>query len=211
MEITKFEHACLTVEKEGKTIVIDPGDFTTDFIMPADVVAIIITHEHGDHHSDKHIAAIAEANPEVLIIGPEDATKKLKNYKTHTVANGEYLELEGFNIDFYGGKHKVIHPKMPKAQNIGVLIDNQLYYPGDSFSVPNKSVDILALPVSAPWLKLSEAIDFMQTIGANLTFPTHDALLSEAGKSVTDKIVGEFAKAAGTIYRRIDNESITLE
>jgi len=91
------------------------------------------------------------------------------------------------------------------------LIDERVYFPGDSFTVPEKSVDVLALPVAAPWLKISETIEFMKTIGARLTFPTHDAILSTAGKSVVDSIVGSFANAAGTNYQRINGETIEIE
>lgn len=211
MEVTKFEHACLAVEKDGKTIVIDPGDFTTDFSAPSDVVAIIITHEHSDHYSLQHIDEILKTSPNAIIIGPQDVTTKLGAYNTHTVNNGDGFALEGFDLDFYGGKHKVIHPKLPKIQNIGVLIEDRLYYPGDSFTVPDKSVDILALPISAPWMKLSEAIDFMQTIGARFTFPTHDAILSATGQEVADRLIGSFAKAAGTTYQRIDGDTLAVE
>ncbi len=33
---------------------------------------------------------------------------------------------------------------------------------------------ILALPLAAPWLKLSEAIDYAKEVRANICFPVHD-------------------------------------
>lgn len=211
MELTKYEHACFTIEKDGKVIVVDPGLFTTDFVVPENVVAIIITHEHDDHLDMDHISAIIATNPRAVIIGPQDVTTKLNKFETRTVHGGDGFALEGFDLDFYGEDHAVIHKSMPVAQNVGVLIEDRLYYPGDSFTMPEKSVDTLALPVAAPWLKIAEVIEFMQSVGARFAFPTHDAILSAQGKSLADNMIGAFAEAAGTEYRRIDGETIKIE
>ena len=211
MELTKYEHACFTVEKDGKVIVVDPGGFTSDFMMPEHVVAIIITHEHGDHLDMDLISEIVEQNSHVVIIGPEEVTAKLSKFETRTVHGGDGFAIEGFDLDFYGDDHARIHKDIPIVQNVGVLIEDRLYYPGDSFTMPEKSVDTLALPVAAPWMKVEEAIEFMKAVGARFTFPTHDAVLSPIGKQITDSVVGRFAEAAGTEYRRIDGETIEIE
>ena len=211
MKLTKYEHACFAVEKDGKTIIIDPGTFTSDLVIPNSVVAVIVTHDHGDHFNSDLLKAIIDKNPTAMIIGPSEVTAKLATFETKTVHGGDSFAVEGIDLDFYGGEHALIHPHIPLAENIGVLIDERVYFPGDSFTVPEKSVDVLALPVAAPWLKISETIEFMKTIGARLTFPTHDAILSTAGKSVVDSIVGSFANAAGTNYQRINGETIEIE
>jgi len=211
MKLTKYEHACFVVEKDDKAIVVDPGAFTSDLIIPGDVVAVIVTHEHADHLDTDTLKAIVDKNPHTVIIGPSDVTEKLDDFKTITVHGRDDIIIEGINLDFYGNEHAVIHPDMPLAENVGVLIDELVYFPGDSFTIPTKPVDVLALPVAAPWLKISEAIEFMKTIGAQLTFPTHDAILSTSGKSVADSMIGMFADAAGTEYRRIDGETIAIE
>jgi L-ascorbate metabolism protein UlaG (beta-lactamase superfamily) len=212
MELTKFEHACFTVEKDGKVIVVDPGRYTTDFIVPENpVVAIIITHEHGDHLDTDIIQEIVDANHSVVIIGPEEVTAKLSKFETRTVHGGDSFAQDGFDLDFYGDDHAQIHKNIPLAQNVGILIEDRLYYPGDSFTMPEKSVDTLALPVAAPWLKISESIEFMKAVGARFTFPTHDAVLSVQGKAIVDGLFERFAEAAGTEYRRIDGETIEIE
>jgi len=211
MELTKYEHACFTVEKDGKVIVVDPGGFTTDFMVPEHVVAVVITHEHGDHLDTDFLSEIVSKNPGTVIIGPEEVTTKLGKFETRTVHGGDSFALEGFDLDFYGDRHATIHKDIPVVQNVGVLIEDRLYYPGDSFTMPEKSVDTLALPVAAPWMKAEEAIEFMKAVGARFTFPTHDAILSSAGKQIIDNLLGRFAEAAGTEYRRIDGETIEIE
>jgi len=211
MELAKYEHACFTVEKDGKTLIVDPGSFTSDLSISDTVVGVIVTHNHGDHFNIDHLADIVAKNPTALIIGSQDVTSQLGGYNTRTVHGGDSFALEGFDLDFYGDAHAIIHPDMPTAQNVGVLIEDRLYYPGDSFTMPEKSVDTLALPVAAPWLKIEESIEFMKAVGARFTFPTHDAILSSAGKNIADNMVSSFAEAAGTIYKRINGETIEIE
>lgn len=210
MELTKYEHACFAVEKDGKSIIVDPGSFTTDLSIAKNVVAVIITHAHGDHFNEEQLAEIIAKNPNALIIGPQEVTSKLGSYEARTAHAGDSFTVEGFDLDFYGGKHAVIHSSIPLMQNVGVLIDDRIYYPGDSFAMPEKSVDTLALPVAAPWLKIGDSIEFMKSVGARFTFPTHDAILSIAGKQVADTVVSSFAEVADTEYRRIDGETIEL-
>ncbi|MDB5179735.1 MAG: putative Zn-dependent hydrolase [Candidatus Saccharibacteria bacterium] len=211
MELTKYEHACFTVEKDGKSIIVDPGSFTTDLTIPNNVVAIVVTHDHGDHFNEELLAEIIAKNGAALVIGPQAVTSQLSGYETRTVHGGDSFAIEGFDLDFYGDNHAVIHPSIPVVQNVGVLIEDRLYYPGDSFTIPEKSVDTLALPVAAPWLKIAETIEFMKSVGARFTFPTHDAILSTAGKYIVDNIVSGFAEAVGTEYKRIDGETIEIE
>jgi L-ascorbate metabolism protein UlaG (beta-lactamase superfamily) len=211
MKLTNYEHACFTIEKDGKILVVDPGTMTTDFVVPENVVAIIVTHAHADHLDEDLISEIIQKNPTAVIIGTEEVTSKLSKFETRTVHGGDRFAIEGFDLDFYGDDHARIHRDVPKGQNVGVLIEDRVYFPGDSFTMPGKSVDILALPIAGPWLKNEEAIDFMKAVGARFTFPTHDAVLSASGKAVADSTIGEFAEAAGTEYRRIDGESIEIE
>lgn len=211
MELTKYEHACFTITKDGKSLIVDPGLFTTDLTITGDIVAIIMTHVHSDHFNEELLADIVAKNGAALIIGPQAVTSQLSGYETRTVHGGDSFAYEGFDLDFYGDEHAVIHPDIPIAQNVGVLIEDRVYYPGDSFTMPEKLVDTLALPVAAPWLKVADTIEFMKSVGARFAFPTHDAILSTAGKQIVDNIVSSFADAAGTEYRRIDGETIEVE
>ena len=63
-----------------------------------------------------------------------------------------------------------------------MLIDAALYYPGDSYAVPEGvDVRVLAAPVGAPWLKIGEAMDFVLAVAPREAFGTHDSTLSSAG------------------------------
>lgn len=211
MKLTKYEHACFTVEKDDKLLVVDPGGWTTDLGAPENVVAIVVTHEHPDHFDVNALGAIIGHNPDAVIYAHEDIVRQLGDTLPNcAVVAGEGIEAGPFRLEFYGGEHAVIHTDMPVAANLGVMVNASLYYPGDSFALPERSVDTLALPVSAPWMKASEAFDFLMVVKPRLAFPTHDAILSDTGKSLADRMMPIFAEKAGATYQRL-TETIEID
>lgn len=210
MNLTKYEHACFTVEKDGQLLVIDPGGLSTDFIAPEHVAAVVVTHEHFDHLDHDQLAAIFDKNPGVVIIGHEAVISKLEALPGQAVAPGDKLQAGAFTLEFFGGKHATIHESIPPVANLGVLVNDLLYYPGDSFTLPGRPVDTLALPTSAPWMKIGEAMDFLSLVKPRLAFPTHDAILSDAGKEVADSHLSLAAKRHGIEYERLGNEPLEI-
>jgi len=210
MLLTKYEHACFTVEENGQILVVDPGNFTTDFKVTDNIVGIVITHEHADHFDPNILAAIYDKNPDSVLLSLVSVVEKMPDHKSQAVSASDKVTIGPFNLEFFGGTHAQIHPGIPLIDNVGVLINEKLYHPGDSFALPDKPVDVLALPVSAPWLKISEAIDFLTAVKPRLTFPTHDAILSKFGKEIADRLVPSFAQALRTEYRRLDDSAIEI-
>lgn len=205
MKITKYEHACFTVEHEGKLLIVDPGAFTTSLTAPENVVAVVVTHEHSDHFDVAALGAIIAHNPDAIIVAHSDITRQFGDATLpyHSVAAGDVYDVASFHLEFFGGTHATIHPAMPAVSNLGVMINDKVFYPGDSFVLPNKPVDTLALPVAAPWLKISEAIDYVMAVKPRLAFPTHDAVLSDIGKSMPDRMIPSFSEQEGTTYKRL--------
>jgi L-ascorbate metabolism protein UlaG (beta-lactamase superfamily) len=210
MRLTKYEHACFSVEIDDTVLVVDPGNFTSDFVVTNNIIAIVITHEHADHFDPDLLAAIYNKNPESVIISLPSIIEKMPDHKSQAAISGQTLNVGPFNLEFFGGEHATIHPDIPVVGNIGVMINDSLYYPGDSFSVPTKPVKILALPVSAPWMKISDMIDFLRAIKPVLAFPTHDAILSDSGMLLADSLAIRFAELVGTDYKRIDGTTIDV-
>lgn len=206
MKITKYEHACFTVEHEGKLLIVDPGSYTTSLAAPENVVAVVVTHEHADHFDVTALGAIIAHNPDAIIVAHSDITRQFGDVTlpSRSVSTGDTYDIAPFHLEFFGGNHATIHPDIPVISNLGVMINDTVFYPGDSFVLPNKPVDTLALPVAAPWMKLSEAIDYVVAIKPRLAFPTHDAVLSDIGKSMPDRMIPRFCEKQETIYKRID-------
>jgi L-ascorbate metabolism protein UlaG (beta-lactamase superfamily) len=211
MKLTKYSHACLVLEKDSGALVIDPGGWSQDFVVPQNVVGVVITHEHQDHLDEVNLDKIVSANPDVVLYAHADVIAKLGKYKTQAVATGENVHVGDFALDFFGGEHATIHGSFPSVANLGVIVDGTLYYPGDSFSLPGREIIVLAVPAAAPWMKMSEAMDFLAEVKPQRAFPTHDAILSEAGQSLSDMLLGSVAEKAGTTYQRLSSgESIDL-
>lgn len=211
MTLTKYEHACLVLEETGTKLVIDPGRFSPSLPKVDKVSAIVITHVHTDHIDEHKVKQIITDNPEVKIFSTKEVADTFHNLEIVIVEPGSMHQIGPFTLAFFGGEHATIHSSFPKTQNVGVLINSTLYYPGDSFALPGRPIKVLAAPAAAPWLKISESMDFISEVKPELAFPTHDAILSEEGKQIFDSMLEPFAKQAGTTYQRLTtNQSITL-
>jgi L-ascorbate metabolism protein UlaG (beta-lactamase superfamily) len=198
MRLTKLEHACLLLESAGKTLIVDPGSFTTPLVGTNDVVAIVITHEHADHWTEDQLNRILERNPDARIFGPAGVAAAAPSFDITTVADGDTIDIEPFTLRFFGSKHAVIHPSIPVVDNVGVQINDVLYYAGDSFTVPEGvTVDTLAVPSGAPWLKIGEVMDFVTAVKPRRSFPTHEMLLSVSGKSLSNSRIQGATEAGG--------------
>lgn len=208
MKIIKYEHACFVAEQDEKFIVVDPGNWSNDLEIFNGVVAVVVTHQHADHCDQEQLAAIIEKNPRAIIIADQSVTERLSSLPTKIVTAGDKVEIAPFTLEFFGGQHATIHPDIPPIANLGVMINNAIYYSGDSFFQPDQPVDTLALPVSAPWLKISEVMDYLASVKPRLAFPTHDAILSDNGKLLVDNMLTTVAEKNGIEYRRIDVETI---
>ena len=91
------------------------------------------------------------------------------------------------------------------------LVEGRALHRGDSFTLAldGQAVQALFLPISAPWLKLAEAVDDVRQVGPTVAIPIHDAVLSDPGRALTDRIVT--ALSPGLDYRRLtQGESLTL-
>ena len=53
----------------------------------------------------------------------------------------------------------MIHPDLPRFYNSGYLFtlgDTTVFHPGDALTVPEQPVDVLCVPVCAPWMRAAE-------------------------------------------------------
>jgi len=211
MKLTKYEHSCLVVEKAGSRLVIDPGSFTLPLADLDGVVAIVITHEHADHWTPEHLERILDRNPGARILGPAGVAAAAKDFTVETVAGGDAVEIEPFSLRFFGEKHAVIHSSIPVVDNVGVMVDEKLYYGGDSYTVPDVPVEVLAAPIGAPWLKIGEAMDYVLEVKPRRSFPIHEAVLSQIGKTMTQaRIEAVTQQGGGEFFVLEPGESLEL-
>lgn len=204
MKLTKYGHSCFALEQSGEVLVIDPGAWATDFTSPNGVVGVVITHEHADHFDEEKLQTIIDKNPGAIIYAPVDVTTKIPNLPTEVVSTGDLVQARAFTLEFTGGAHATIHKDFhSKFQNLGVIVNDILYHPGDSLALPGKPIKVLSLPIVAPWEKVSESIDFLMKVNPELIFPTHDAMLSELGIGLYDRWHSLAAEKLGANYKRL--------
>ena len=210
MRLIKYAHACVRVEDDGAVLVIDPGAFTERAALDG-VDAVLITHEHFDHLNVEALADALGRRPAVRVFTHAAVVDQLGALEgaVTTVASGESFEAAGFRVRAYGGWHAEIHPDVPRVPNLGYLVNDTLYHPGDSFDVPmDATVDTLFVPISGPWLKIAESVEFVRAVAPRRAYALHDALLSEAGFKVTD---ANMTRLARTEYARLaPDEVVTL-
>ncbi len=153
MKLTKKSHACVRIDKGGRTLVIDPGGFSEqDAALGADV--ILVTHEHADHFDEARLRAAMEDNPAAEIYTLKSVAERIAAAfpgRVHTVGHGDAFSAAGFDVQVHGELHAVIHPDIPRITNVGYLIDGgKVFHPGDALTVPDQAVETLMLPVMAP-------------------------------------------------------------
>ncbi|RIV39520.1 MBL fold metallo-hydrolase [Micromonospora radicis] len=202
MRLTKYAHSCLRVEHDGGVLVVDPGVFSDPAVALDGVDAVLITHEHPDHVDveavDRQLARrpFAIHGPAALAGTLGDAAEVL-----HPVSPGESFTAAGVPVRAYGGRHAVIHPDIPVVDNLGYLLADVAYHPGDSLVVPDVPVDTLFAPIHAPWSKFSEVVDFIRAVAPRRVFALHDALLNERGHAVLDR---QYTALSGSDYQRLE-------
>lgn len=173
MRITKYTHACVRLEHEGRTLVIDPGIWSEPTALTG-ADAILVTHEHADHVDIPRLT-----NLNIPIYAPAEAT--IPQLEVIAVEEGESFTAAGFRVQAVGGRHAFIYANQPNCANLGYIVDETIYHPGDSLHVPDQPIETLLVPAQGSWLKTGEAVDFVKTINPKRSFAIHDAQINDRG------------------------------
>ena len=177
MKIKKLGHCCLAIEVNGKRVLTDPGSYTIiEQEMEKNIDLIVITHEHQDHLHTASLKNIIINNPDAIVVTNRGVGKILGDagIKYKKLEDGQSGEFAGVLLEGHGDKHAEIYEEFGQVQNTGYFIGQDLFYPGDSFTNPGKKMEILALPVLGPWLKIKESIDYAIALNPRKCFPVHD-------------------------------------
>ena len=207
MKITKRGHACLDISQDGGRLIIDAG--TDPFTKPLEdysgISAAVVTHVHGDHLDESKLLKMTEQNPSLVIYCTQQVADKLsEDWKVTVPVVGTQYTAGPFTLEFFGGMHAIIMDDKPQDQNFGVLVNDTLYYPGDSLTPCPKPHTITAAPSVAPWLKLSEAADFIKQDSAKQVFPTHNNIVNETGNNMINQMLGGVAEASGKTFTALE-------
>jgi L-ascorbate metabolism protein UlaG (beta-lactamase superfamily) len=199
VRLTKYGHACVRLDLAGGSVVLDPGTYSPDADL-AGVADVLVTHEHADHLDvDRRVPLVRGG---VRLHTTADVAAPLATdhgVEVHAVGPGETFTVAGVDVQVVGGRHAEIYDGLPACANVGFVLAG-VYHPGDALHVPDVEVETLLVPVSAPWLKLREALDFVRAVGPARALPIHDAMFSDIGNAGVDRWM---VQRGGTDYARL--------
>ena len=189
MELTHLGHAAVLIDTGSTRVLVDPGGFS-DVSGITDLAAVFITHQHADHVTEQQLATVLAANPDVPVYAdPQTAEQFADQAAIQAWSGGDQpAQVGDLTVTPVGAQHAEIHPYIPRISNTGVVFasgDLTLFHPGDALDAdPGTSIDILAVPVTAPWSAVKDTIAFVRRIQPRLLVPIHDGTASEAGRGM---------------------------
>lgn len=206
MRITKFGHACVRVESGSTTVVVDPGGWSEREAVDG-ASAVLVTHEHPDHLDPDNLRATDAPVYTIGAVAKQIAEQAPDVAERVTVVKpGDELDL-GIPVTVVGEKHAVIHPELQHFDNSGYLLEvegRRIFHPGDAFTERPEALDLLLLPVHAPWNKVSEVIDYARAVGAPLSVAIHDGLLNERGLALAQRQLSGMLGEREQEYLRVE-------
>lgn len=205
MQLTHLGHACVLIESSGQRILIDPGAWS-DYSGIGAIDAVFVTHQHPDHLDPKGFGDLLKSNPQAqAFLEPqslEAATKGMDSgERLERLVSGESYDIGGVTVAGVGDKHAQINDYIPLIDNVGVVLsadsEPALFHPGDALDADPGNVDLLCVPVNAPWGRAADAIEFVRRIEPARVIPIHDGLLNELGRGLYLKQIGDFGLDGG--------------
>jgi L-ascorbate metabolism protein UlaG (beta-lactamase superfamily) len=200
MKISKYGHSCLHIVEGSASILIDPGSFSQGFETLSGLTAVLVTHQHPDHVDQRRLVGVLRANPEATLYADTGSIAVLADagITATPVQTGDVLDV-GTSVEVFAGSHAVIHGDVPVISNACYLVGGRLLHPGDSLTVIDRPVEILALPTSAPWMAVKEAVDYFRAVNPAVAIPIH-----EKGMASTAMVYGLLTKLGPSGARWLD-------
>ncbi|WP_426592393.1 MBL fold metallo-hydrolase [Cellulomonas sp. McL0617] len=209
MKLTHLGHACLLVETPGARLLIDPG-VLSDFAHVRDLDAVLVTHQHADHVDVARLGALLQANPGAVLVVDADTRPAVDGLAATVVVAtpGDRLTFGGSTVDVLGDLHAAVYADVPGCTNAAYLVDDgALLHPGDSFVLPGREVDVLAVAIDGPWLKLAEAVEYVRAVGPRVAVPIHEGETTDPAKYAG--MLAAFSPE-GVVRRLVSGEATAL-
>ncbi|MBA2279534.1 MBL fold metallo-hydrolase [Candidatus Saccharibacteria bacterium] len=209
-KLTKYVHACLLLESEKATVLIDPGQmsfesglFTANSLQRLDAIAI--THEHFDHFYLPFVQQLVQWFPHVKIVSPS-------SLKAQLTASGIHVDNSTQLIHAQHAQHESMEPLSGGVTADNILVDvlGVLTHPGDSYQV-DKSKAIFALPLAGPWGSAIDGIKLSDKLHPKYIMPIHDWMWNDHWRiSMYERCEVYFAGKGISFLKPTDGQTISL-
>lgn len=209
MVIRKIKHCCFIIEAADAKIMTDPGGWSSGQTEETGVDLIVITHEHPDHLHIESLKTVRKNNPEAPIVTNRSVGGLLadEDIAYQVIEHGQREEIAGVTLEGIGNVHAEIYEEFNRVQNTGYRINDRLLFPGDAFPYIDHAVDVLALPVAGPWMRLADALDWLHYIRPETAFPVHDGMWEPDKRGPIYKLpAAEMATFGGTFIELKEGE-----
>ncbi len=205
MRLTHLGHACVLVEVAGTRVLVDPGNYSGDFTRLTGLDAVVLTHQHADHADAERIPDLHAGNPDARWLAEPETAALLAEHSggrlsSETLASGTAVRVGEVTLLPVGDLHAHNHDGVRRCGNTGVVLSAEgeptLFHPGDAYDAdPEGAVDILCVPLNAPWAAVRDTLEFIARIGPRVVVPVHDGLLNDQGRAAYLNHVATFAPA----------------
>ena len=206
MRLTKLGHSCVRLDKDGATLVIDPGGWSDPAAALDGAAAVLVTHEHPDHLDADEVRAAMTGDPGLGLWTNATVAGQFGDFgaRVHAVDHGDTFTAAGFDVHVYGHDHAQIYREIPIVRNTGFAVDGEVFHPGDSLTVPEDRVPTLLVPLAAPWLKASEMIDYAREVAPQRAYAIHDAILNANGIGLMQQMMQVAAQPSAASFSRLE-------
>ena len=177
MIIHKYPQSTLLIEHKGKRILFDPGCYCKKEDDFGKVDILLITHTHGDHLDVDLIRKVQNDNPNVITLSNKQVVDVLleQDLKCDLLLVDEVKDVGGILIKGIKQLHGEAGKGYDKFENLGFLIDEKIYNPGDSVLMDNAPrADVLFVAFNGlVTMDLNDAVKFVYQVQPKLVIPYH--------------------------------------
>lgn len=211
MRISKHVHSCLVFQDQGTRVLFDPGRFSfedgrqtpADF---GDLDYVVITHRHPDHLHLPALEPIVQRTGATVITNTEVARQISEaGFSVEILDEGE-KQCGAMTVEAIPTRHEpILSSELP--QHTSYLINGRVLHAVDSLDrtmLRWAGVELLILPVMAPFLTEVEAMRFAKEMRPGAVLPVHDGYARAWFLEQRHKAYQPFMEQAGIQFHRID-------